>query len=529
MTRAVSFGDDLRSAALKRVEAAVGESIDGWRFVEEFEVFADAAGSCKRLRGLVFDLAIQGRLSGEPSSDLGWTDTGGTDGPATIPTNWRWVTLGDVTEATAYGTSQKAHVEPRGVPVLRMNNVQDGRLDTRSLKYVPEDTEGLSDLLLAPGDLLFNRTNSYELVGKMAVFRENGRWTFASYLIRVRLSDQADPAYVNLYFGSSLCRSTQIEPYITKQTNQANFNGTKLKGVLVPLPPLAEQKRIVAKVDQLMGLIDELEAKQTKKRDVQTRFRTSALDALTKAEGPEELAATWKRVTGNFEVLFERVEGVQVLRQTVIDLAVAGVTERDGSGALVTVRDIVADTRYGTARKCHRDATLTPVLRIPNVVRGVLDIGDLKYTKFPANELAELRLRSGDVLVVRSNGSRDLVGRACIVDERADGFTFAGYLIRVRLRSELALPEWFQLGMQSSAVRRAIEGPARTTTGVHNVNTTEILSLSLPLPPLAEQKRIVAKVEALMKLSDELEAKLRAKEQIASKLVEAVVKELVAV
>jgi type I restriction enzyme, S subunit len=116
--------------------------------------------------------------------------------------------------------------------------------------------------MLAPGDLLFNRTNSYELVGKMAVFSETAPYTFASYLIRVRLHEaKALPEYVSIYFGSSVCRRTQIDPHITQQTNQANFNGTKLKEIAVPTPSLEEQKRIVAKLDVLMKVCDELEAK----------------------------------------------------------------------------------------------------------------------------------------------------------------------------------------------------------------------------------------------------------------------------
>jgi type I restriction enzyme S subunit len=98
------------------------------------------------------------------------------------------VALGEVIERTDYGTSQKAHQHPDGIPVLRMGNIQDGRIDLSALKFVPVEAEGLPDLLLAPGDLLFNRTNSFELVGKTAVFRETLPCTFASYLIRVRLT-----------------------------------------------------------------------------------------------------------------------------------------------------------------------------------------------------------------------------------------------------------------------------------------------------------------------------------------------------
>src|SRR5262249_52287160 len=157
---------------------------------------AEAPGGLQKLRGLILDLAIQGRLtSNSPGSEA--TDE---RAPFICPAGWSWTPLGTVGTRVDYGTSQKAQAEPRGIPVLRMNNIQGGRLDLSSLKYVPPTTEGLPDLLLAPGDLLFNRTNSFELVGKMAVFREVTDYTFASYLIRVRLEPLALPDYVNLYF-----------------------------------------------------------------------------------------------------------------------------------------------------------------------------------------------------------------------------------------------------------------------------------------------------------------------------------------
>jgi type I restriction enzyme S subunit len=162
-----------------------------------------------------------------------------------------------------------------------MNNIQDGRLDLSTLKYVPFATEKIGELMLLPGDLLFNRTNSYELVGKMAVFREREPYTFASYLIRVRVHPSlAVPEYVNVYFGSSVCRRTQIEPYITRQTNQANFNGTKLKEILVPTPSVAEQQRIVAKVEHLMKLCDALEASLRRAEDQAAKLVEAVVQEL---------------------------------------------------------------------------------------------------------------------------------------------------------------------------------------------------------------------------------------------------------
>ncbi|MFA7658308.1 MAG: restriction endonuclease subunit S [Candidatus Gastranaerophilaceae bacterium] len=181
--------------------------------------------------------------------------------PYIIPKNWHWCRLGSITKIVEYGTSEKAHEKAIGIPILRMNNIQNGKIDYKQLKYVNRNIKDLPRLYLKKNDLLFNRTNSYELVGKMGIFeKESNKYTLASYLIRISLFDNlVNPWYINYYCNSKVFRDTQIEPKIIQQCGQANFNGTKLKSTIIPLPPLEEQKRIVAKVDQLMKLCDELE------------------------------------------------------------------------------------------------------------------------------------------------------------------------------------------------------------------------------------------------------------------------------
>jgi type I restriction enzyme S subunit len=143
-----------------------------------------------------------------------------------------------------------------------MGNIVDGRLIDENLKYVDAAIVDLPGLYLKPGDILFNRTNSYELVGKAAIFNGDANTaTFASYLIRIRLPvTHIVPEFVNLAMNAPYFRQTQIEPEITQQCGQANFNGTKLASTIIPVPPLAEQRRIVAKVDKLMVFVDTLEA-----------------------------------------------------------------------------------------------------------------------------------------------------------------------------------------------------------------------------------------------------------------------------
>jgi len=246
-----------------------------------FNLLFSSPKSIAELRKTILQLAVQGRLvkqgdeaettysplqtkkkntrkCGVPMSPLV------QDGmPFSLPRNWCWIRFGELTERLEYGTSQKASENMSGVPVLRMNNIQSGRLDFTNMKYLPQDCPDLPKLFLSDGDIIFNRTNSAELVGKSAVFNgEADTITFASYLIRASLDRRrALPAFFNFAINSDYYRHTQIEPTLVQQCGQANFSGSKLAASAVPLPPLAEQKRIVAKVDELMAMCDTLEAK----------------------------------------------------------------------------------------------------------------------------------------------------------------------------------------------------------------------------------------------------------------------------
>lgn len=206
--------------------------------------------------------------------------------PFDVPATWVWSRIGEAVLFTQYGTSQKSSPSERGVPVLTMGNVQDGLVVWNNEKRIPETSEDLPALYLRKFDLLYNRTNSAELVGKTGIYLgDDGVRTFASYLIRLRPSLlSSNPRFLNMAMNTPEFRETQIAPLIKKQTGQANVNGTALKNMLIPLPPLAEQHRIVAKVDVLMALCDRLEASLTATAAIRRRLLDALMaEALTPA------------------------------------------------------------------------------------------------------------------------------------------------------------------------------------------------------------------------------------------------------
>ncbi len=197
---------------------------------------------------------------------------------------WPTVRLGDVTESQVYGTSAKANTDPSGVPVLRMGNIQAGRLDFTDLKYLPHEHPDVSKHTLRVGDLLFNRTNSPELVGKSAVFKRGPEPTaFASYLIRVRLGPQCDPEWAALVINGPIGRR-YVASVRSQQVGQANVNGTKLAAMPIPLPPLDEQQRIVAEVGQRLSLVDALRASIARAQRRSAALRSSILERAFRGE-----------------------------------------------------------------------------------------------------------------------------------------------------------------------------------------------------------------------------------------------------
>jgi type I restriction enzyme S subunit len=176
---------------------------------------------------------------------------------------WPIKTVGNVIEGKPqYGTSQKASEEPVGVPILRMGNIVDDQVSFDSLKYInlPPDEE--AKYLLREGDILFNRTNSAELVGKSAVYPGGRRAVFASYLIRI-VADcrKAMPHFVAAYINSPLGRQ-YIQSQLTRAIGQVNVNAKKLQAMPIPVPPLPEQRRIVEYLDGVQAQVVELKRLQ---------------------------------------------------------------------------------------------------------------------------------------------------------------------------------------------------------------------------------------------------------------------------
>lgn len=191
----------------------------------------------------------------------------------------------------------------------------------------------------------------------------------------------------------------------------------------------------------------------------------------------------------------------------------------------VRLGEIVDSVVYGTSSKCSYDSNQnSAILRIPNISLGYVDDSDLKYTNLSESEKNELSLKENDLLVIRSNGSPEIVGKMVYVPKKYENLCYAGYLIRLRFTASSI---GFYIGNISNAklLRNQIEEPLRSTVGINNINSDEIKSLMFPLPPLVEQTEIIQVIGENLKKVDKLGFQIQEREAYIKQLMQSILKD----
>lgn len=221
-------------------------------------------------------------------------------------------------------------------------------------------------------------------------------------------------------------------------------------------------------------------------------------------EIPDVDKTTQRAIVTRIETLFAELDkAVQHLRTAQQQLktyrqAVLNhwLNNEDGKWEVVKLGEVIEKPTYGTSKKCDYDIVGTGVLRIPNIGNGYIIDEDLKFAVFSDEEKEKYSLKEGDLLTIRSNGSVDLVGKCALISSKEEKYLFAGYLIRLRPFPEKVNSKYLTLTLESHKLRIQIEDKAKSTSGVNNINSVEIQKLIIPLPPLAEQQRIVQEIES---------------------------------
>src|SRR5690554_4066460 len=257
----------------------------------------------KRFRQSVLAAAVSGRLTEE------WRGTPDVNG-------WESDELSRFIEKPRYGSSAKSQ-KSGDVPVLRMGNLQDGRLDWSDLVYT-SDPEEIEKYRLEPGDVLFNRTNSPELVGKTSIFRGEREAIYAGYLIKIKCLPSLNPEFLNYQLNSpkakDYCKAVKSDG-----VSQSNINAKKLAAYPLSCPPIEEQTEIVRRVDQLFAPADRIEQQVN---NALSRVNNLTQSILAKAFRGE-LTEQWRKdnpelISGenSAEALLERIKAERAAAKT---------------------------------------------------------------------------------------------------------------------------------------------------------------------------------------------------------------------
>ena len=325
-------------------------------------------------------------------------------------------------------------------------------------------------------------------------------------------------------------------------TTRLKLTQNALRQIIILVAPTSEQRRIVAKIEELFSELDKGIESLKKAREQLKIYRQSVLkhafegkltaqwreENKDKLEMPEQLLARikqeretryeqklqeWKAAIKKWEESGKSGKRPTRLRK-LETISHVSLTETETLPSLPTEWSylrlglLIDQPKYGSSRKCVYDFNGIGVLRIPNIVSGVVDVSDLKGAHFEEEEKRTYSLRRGDILVIRSNGSISIVGRSAKVSKAEEQYLFAGYLIRLRSNTAVLIPEYLAALLSSHLLRTQIEHMAKSTSGVNNINSGEIKSLIIPLCGLREQEVIVERLSTSLSEIDATEAEI---------------------
>lgn len=400
-----------------------------------------------------------------------------------------------------------------GVPSIGGEHLtSSGTFNFTNTKYVPQDFfDSMRRGRIKPGDVLVVKDGA--TTGKVALVRDDfpfDRAVVNEHVFICRPLDAVDPEYLFWFLYSPEGQRRILEHF--QGSAQGGINQTFAPGTHVPLAPRDEQRAIARVLNSADRSGRSAIAHFVAARRAIERFR----QAVRAGAVSGRLTEDWRDLNPNLERRDDPVEAARQRRRDQLGRRFrepeanphANGPEVPASWGYATLGLLLEGIKYGTSKRSDYDSTGVPVLRIPNVSGERLDITDLKRAELDDKEAESLRLREGDLLMIRSNGSVQLVGKTGLVTGEAVGMTYAGYLMRLRADPEVLVPEYLSIALSSFSVRNQIELPARSTSGVHNINTDEVRGLVIPLPPIPEQGEIISRVEELLRAADLVDARI---------------------
>ena len=318
------------------------------------------------------------------------------------------------------------------------------------------------------------------------------------------------------------------------------IRGDTLRSHRIPLPPLPEQHRIVAEIEKqftrLDASVESLKRAQANLRRYRASILKSACEGtlvateaeLARAEGRdyEPADGLLERILAERRARWESQEKKRGKYKEPVAPDTSALPELPEGWVWATVEQLIERSEYGTSVKCDYGSVGPPILRIPNIAAGEIDLSDVKYSTKDLLLDNESALQPGDILMCRTNGSVNLVGRTAVIRTKLEPlYGFASYLLRFRLLEAEILPLWIHIYSNSRLGRAFVEIHAASSAGQNNVSLTLIHGMPIPLLPLAEQHRIVAEVQRRLSVIQQSEAVVEASLARAERLRQSILKQ----
>ena len=568
MHEAITNNLDLWTSALL-TKSTAGRSSNG----------KQEAYGIKKLRELILELAVRGKLvpqdpndepvrvllekiaderkrlvvGGKVNKQNPLPEITDDDRPYTLPPGWEWERLGNLFDVQ----------DSRRIPV---NSAERAMRDGPYPYYGANGQVGFIDDYLFEGKriLIAEDGGFFDDPIRGVAYVVDGKFWVNNHAHVLECLCDTNPKYWVSYLNRM-----DWKPLVRGMTRD-KLNQAAMVQIVMAVPPLAEQQRIAAKVDELMALCGQLDQQQTHSIEAHQTLVEILLGTLTRVESPQELSEAWNRIASHFDILFTTEHSIDQLKQTILQLAVMGKlvpqdpNDEPASELLKKIAaekarlakegkikkeeplpeiaedenpfvlpegwkwsrfgDLWVDSFYGP--RFGKDEYVThggyPTIRTTDMTAdGKINLKDPPEVIVDESKLSLYGLEMGDLLITRSGS----IGTMAIYDLNMVAIPSA-YLIRVRL-SKPMLPEYTLL-MLRSPLGQSYLGLNTTSVGVPNVNATKMARFVFAIPPEAEQHRIVAKVNELLALCDGLKARLNDAQTTQIHLADAIVEQAVA-
>ncbi|MBD8109678.1 restriction endonuclease subunit S [Priestia megaterium] len=561
--------------------------------LKHFDTIINTPESVKALEDLILDTAVKGKLVSQNSNDEPASllmekileekkllieekkikkekilpPISEEEKPYELPKGWEWVRLGSLSKQITDGAHKTPNYINSGVPFLSVKNISKGYMDFSNVKYIDEKEhlELIKRCKPEKDDILFCRIGT---LGKAIRINVDTQFSIFVSVGLIKLIKQSTAKYIELLMQSPYFYS-QIEKVKVGGSHTNKINLRDVPNFIIPLPPFAEQKRIIEKVSQLMSFCEELKKRLEKKQKIEDRVNMSTFASLEKSTVGEELQGNLQFIISNLHSICTNKKHVQQLRNAILSLAMKGkLVKQDKNDEPASV--LIEKVKQGKEqlikeKKIKKEKPLSEIteeekpfelskgwewVRLSDITLKIVDgthhspksftKGDYLYitAKNIKNEgvdtsnvtyvtadihqeiYSRCNVEKGDILLIKDGATTGIA----TINQLDQQFSLLSSVGLIKTPSSFISNQYLIYCFRSPFLQKQIKELMKGSA-ITRITIQKIKNLVIPLPPLNEQKRIIEKVNQLILLCDELERNLQESKQKNDRLLKSVLQE----